>query len=707
MRSAYLHRQAVQRRPRTKAARFVGVAGLVGTTSLAMFLTGFLPTARGPISQAKAAQAKAADYDATSSALTPASRRSAPSPIPGANFGHSVFVDGTTALVGVPDASGGQGAVFIFSRVGTYWKRTAELSDPDRSHDGDFFGYSVAMSGSTIAVGAPEQDNRRGEVYVFHRLGYRWYLESEIPYPGRRGRVEQNFGLSLAVEGTTLVIGSPGWNNSTGLAYIYMKSPTRWYRRTTLALRGGILGDNFGYSVAIAGSTILIGTPGRDYASGRAYVFSRQGRAWKMTHDIVDPGKAYGNDGFGYSLALTATTAIISAPGRSGSRGAAYIYAHRGPGGWHKIAEFTDPHPIPNDNFGSAVSISRGTAVIGASFKNDGRGGVYVLKYEANRRHRHAWRETVKHYDPGRAAGDHFGSSVSVSGGVAVVGAVGTNNGAGAVYVFAQSKETLRTRQAAVPAAASSMLVSGSFGLASTHHAPARWRLKFDPGFLGTHLNTKIWKTCFPWSRPGAGCSNFGNLQYQWFMASQVHVDHGLLTMVAKREPTIGLNVNKLPKLYDCRSGMVTTNPSFNFTYGVVQVVAKMSGKTGMWPALWLAASNKQWPPEIDMVEHWFMHHDPTVLVIHTRRGHRAAAWPFTLNLGLGWHTYTLVWTPSSVTFYIDGEVWLTTHVNIPHQRMYFEADLANQYNPKYGGCIGSLALRSVKIWQLTEAGSH
>jgi hypothetical protein len=712
MRSAYLHRQAALRQPRNKFARAVGVAGLVSTTSLAMFLTGFLPTERGPISQAHAAQARAADDNAVSLAQALARRRGASSPVPGADYGHSVYVDGTTAVVGAPEAFNGQGTVFIFSKVGTYWKPTAELNDPNRRHDGDFFGYSVAMSGSTIAVGAPEQDKRRGEVYVFHKFGARWYLQSELPCPGRRGHVEMNFGLSLAIAGKTLLIGSPGWNNSTGLAYIYRKSPTQWYHRTTLALRGGILGDNFGYSVAIAGGTILIGTPGRDYASGRAYVFGRHGRtAWRMTSTIVDPGKTHSNDGFGYSVSLAANTAIISAPGRSGSRGAAYIYSHRGRSGWHKIADFTDPHPVPGDNFGSAVSITRGAAVIGASFKNDHRGDVYILNYYPNKRHRYAWHQTVKYYDPSRAAGDFFGSSVSVSDGIAVVGAVGTDNSAGAVYVFARSRGTLKTRGAAVAASASSILASGSFGAVGSMpalHTPARWwRLKFNPSFAGTHLNTKIWKTCFPWTRPGKGCSNYGNLQYQWFMASQVHVDHGLLSMVAHHEPVEGQNVNKMPERYDCRSGMVTTNPGFNFTYGVVQVVAKMSGKTGMWPALWLAASNRKWPPEIDMVEHWFVHHDPTVLVIHPLHGRRAAAWPFTLNLGIGWHTYTLVWTPTSVTFFVDGQVWLTTHMNIPHQRMYFEADLADQYNPKYGGCIGSLALRSVKIWQLTKAASN
>jgi beta-glucanase (GH16 family) len=235
-----------------------------------------------------------------------------------------------------------------------------------------------------------------------------------------------------------------------------------------------------------------------------------------------------------------------------------------------------------------------------------------------------------------------------------------------------------------------------------------RWRLRFNASFAGTRLNTKIWKTCFPWTHNGAGCTNYGNYQLEWFLPSQVHVNHGILSLVAKKERVIGLGPKKKPRVFDCASGMVTTNRGLNFTYGVVQVVAKISGPKGMWPALWLAASNKQWPPEIDMMEHWFAFHHDTALFLHPRIAHlaryvkprRISVWPVTANLAVGWHTYTLVWTRSSLTFFIDGQVRLIARQNIPHQRMYFVADLADEMSAKSGGCSGSLELRSVKVWQ-------
>jgi beta-glucanase (GH16 family) len=235
-----------------------------------------------------------------------------------------------------------------------------------------------------------------------------------------------------------------------------------------------------------------------------------------------------------------------------------------------------------------------------------------------------------------------------------------------------------------------------------------RWHLRFNARFAGTSLNTKIWQTCFPWIHRGAGCTNDGNYQLQWFLPSQVHVSHGILSLGAKDERTIGLGPHKKRKVYDCRSGMVDTNPGLNFTYGVVQVVAKISGPKGMWPALWLAASNRQWPPEIDVMEHWFGFHHDTALIFHARIAHRPrwmrppkiSVWPVTANLAIGWHTYTIVWTRTSLTFFIDGQVRLIARQHIPHQRMYFEADLADEMNPRWGGCSGSLELRSVKVWQ-------
>jgi beta-glucanase (GH16 family) len=241
----------------------------------------------------------------------------------------------------------------------------------------------------------------------------------------------------------------------------------------------------------------------------------------------------------------------------------------------------------------------------------------------------------------------------------------------------------------------------------STAAAKQGYRLKFDPGFPGNRINTNIWNTCYPHENPNVGCQNFGENQaeYQWYLSSQVIVGGGVVRLVAKKARTLGHTRQGKPKYFGCRSGMITTYPSFDFKYGIVQVVAQMHGAKGMWPALWLQAT-KGWPPEVDILERWFDLSGRSATeynhykVPGQTRPKRTAAYPVTANLSVGWHTYTLVWSPSELAWYIDGRVTLTTTQHIPHQKMYFIADLADSLKVVPGECKGALDLRSVKIWQ-------
>ena len=119
---------------------------------------------------------------------------------------------------------------------------------------------------------------------------------------------------------------------------------------------------------------------------------------------------------------------------------------------------------------------------------------------------------------------------------------------------------------------------------------------------------------------------------------------------------------------------------------------------TGLWPGFWLAAANQQWPPEIDILEHWGT--DPVAKVyLHPKQGPMQGG-PFTVpNLSKGWHTFTLYWTKSRLIWYYDGRQVMTTSTGIPQQTMYFIADLA-VFNAQPGGCSGSLLIKSVKVWQ-------
>lgn len=227
----------------------------------------------------------------------------------------------------------------------------------------------------------------------------------------------------------------------------------------------------------------------------------------------------------------------------------------------------------------------------------------------------------------------------------------------------------------------------------------AGMRLVFNQTFDGP-LNTSVWDTCYPWE-PSAGCTNFSNQEVEWYVPSQVQVTGGALHLVGQLEPTEGTTSTGAPEQYPCRSGMITSYPGFQFEYGYVSIVAQVPMGPGNWSGLWMAASNFQWPPEIDILEAWGPPISVAGVFFHPAVGsqeliHLPAAEMD--SLPTAWHTFSLLWTPQELIWYFDGVPVMTITADVPHQMMYLLADLANF--DANGGCTGQLLVRSIDVWQ-------
>lgn len=235
---------------------------------------------------------------------------------------------------------------------------------------------------------------------------------------------------------------------------------------------------------------------------------------------------------------------------------------------------------------------------------------------------------------------------------------------------------------------------------------PRGWRLKLNASFRGSRLDRSLWDTCYPWVHgAAAGCTNFTNAKLgkesEWYLPSQVRVQNNALQLVAQRMPTHGRNSSGGPQQYSCRSGMVTTYPGFRMKYGYVKVVAHIPPGGGLWPALWLAASNFSWPPEIDMLEHWGIGRQTTGVYFHPSGAPQMLRHVQVQHFGTGWHTFAILWKPSELTWYIDGYKVMTTQTAVPQQSMYFVANLAAVKPPRPNwGCVGTMSIRSVQVWQ-------
>ena len=250
-------------------------------------------------------------------------------------FGGTVAISGTSVLVGAWGNNAATGAAYVFVQSGTTWPQQAKLTASDAA-TGDGFGDSVAISGSTAVVGAPNKISHTGAAYVFLRSGTTWSQQAKLT--ASDGAAGDSFGgYSLAISGSRAVVGAYGKNSNAGAAYVFVRSGITWPQRAKLTASDGAAGDYFGNSVAISGTTVLVGAWGNNSATGAAYVFVPSGTSWSQQAELTEPDAVAG-DGFGSYVAISGSTALVGAPGKNSNAGAVYVFVlpsmSSGQAGW-------------------------------------------------------------------------------------------------------------------------------------------------------------------------------------------------------------------------------------------------------------------------------------------------------------------------------------------------------------------------------------
>jgi hypothetical protein len=143
----------------------------------------------------------------------------------------------------------------------------ADLSAADGTAN-DQFGSSVAVSGSTVVVGAADKNSTTGAAYVFVRSGSTWAQQAKLT--ASDGAIDDYFGWSVAISGSTVIVGAPYNTSQIGAAYVFTRSGSTWAQQAELNAFDGAVGDEFGYSVVISGPTVAVGAPS---GVGAVYVF--------------------------------------------------------------------------------------------------------------------------------------------------------------------------------------------------------------------------------------------------------------------------------------------------------------------------------------------------------------------------------------------------------------------------------------------------
>jgi hypothetical protein len=425
-------------------------------------------------------------------------------------FGYAVAASGDTVVVGAPlessaatGVNGNQasnsataaGAVYVFVRNGSAWTQQAYLKASNTGAH-DHFGWAVALDGDLVVVGAEGEDGaatvvngtvtdtapEAGAAYVFGRTGTAWSQQAYLK--ASNTETLDHFGYSVAMNGTTVVVGAYGEDSAAtgvggngadnsvaeaGAAYVFFKNGSVWGQQGYLKASNPGAGDAFGVAVATAGSDVLVGAYLEDSSttspnelaadSGAVYGYRRTSGVWTIS-SYNKASNIGAGDGFGRTLAMSGGTVVVGAPGEDSNAtgvngaqandggpgtGAAYVLTHNTTTTFSQQAYLKASRPTAG--FGDAVAVDVDTVVVGALGDTGSAGAAWVFGRVGT-----VWSSTQTLTAANAEAGDRFGQAVAVSGVTVVggsyledssatgVGGAAADNSAadaGAVYVMA------------------------------------------------------------------------------------------------------------------------------------------------------------------------------------------------------------------------------------------------------------------------------
>lgn len=369
-------------------------------------------------------------------------------------FGSSVSIHGDLALIGRPadDELGySSGSAIVYRRHGDNWQEEAKVTAPDGA-EGDTFGAAVSIDGHLALIGAPGDDDngdQSGSAYFYRWNGQSWIFEQKIG--SNDGAEYDDFGRSVSLFGEWAVIAAPDDDDNgdySGAAYLYRYDGSRWQQEQKIVASDGASGDRFAASLSLYDDMLLVGAPSKDdkglLSSGAAYVYRFDGSHW-IEEARLRASDASEYDHFGTSVSLAGDMALIGAPDSNGlgfDSGSAYLFrfTERSSNGsaWIEEAKLSASDGREGEKFGTSVSLSESLALVGAyNYSEPNRtrpGAAYVFTLDGT-----SWQEHVKVIASSGTRNDAFGTSLSLTDQTALIGAPGDNQlgeHSGSAYLY-------------------------------------------------------------------------------------------------------------------------------------------------------------------------------------------------------------------------------------------------------------------------------
>ena len=309
-------------------------------------------------------------------------------------FGWSLSFSEGRLLVGAPQAFnpmfGPVGGAFLFTRdeVTGEWAQTAAFEPPQPAPVA-WYGIAVGLAGGNALVGESNFDRNgpvfQGAAHLYNEIEGAWTFRRSVLASDGAPADGRGFGSAIAVssDGSGVAIGAPGpdWSSSgiypDGAAYAFSVEDGDLVELQRLAAADGTPGDQFGYSLALDGSRLLVGSPaanvGGNLQQGAAYAFDEVDGTYVQVEKLTGAaGEPY--DQFGQSVALGGGLAAVgmwrqnSDPGLPQpppTPGAVHVFA-ASESPWNLLGVLTSSDGADGDSFGWDVAVGAGTVLVGA-----------------------------------------------------------------------------------------------------------------------------------------------------------------------------------------------------------------------------------------------------------------------------------------------------------------------------------------------------
>ena len=300
-------------------------------------------------------------------------------PLGGDSAGSSLAVAGDVLAIGCPEdpASGGAaGAVRIYRWSGWDWDEETVLR-PAANATGDRFGSAIALSQSRVVIGSPYDDAAGADAGAVHVYEYDdatgWMASAVIVSP--TASAADHFGGAVAMDGDLLLIGARDADTAgigSGDAWIFTIDGTgQWTTGASVLPPEVSAHDRFGRAVAMSGGVGCVGADRSDISqinAGSVWVLSVDGLGGEVL-DLLQADEPQVSGEFGTSVAMFGSDIIVGAPRQdaaSADTGAAFTYASGDGVAWALQGVLTDPLGEADDRFGDAVAISLDLATVGS-----------------------------------------------------------------------------------------------------------------------------------------------------------------------------------------------------------------------------------------------------------------------------------------------------------------------------------------------------